>query len=61
VRLTLGLLSGVCGAMPSWMLDDLIAALAALFQAFGAEAAGGCVVLVWCVVWCDVCVSVCVC
>lgn len=47
VWLMLGLLSGVCGAMPSWMLDHLIAALAALFQAFGAEAAGGCVFLLF--------------
>jgi hypothetical protein len=46
--LTLGLMTGVCGAMPSWMLDDLIGALASLFQSFGAQTAGGCVcVCLW--------------
>lgn len=32
VAVTRGLLSGMCGAMPSWMLDDLVATVRSLFD-----------------------------
>lgn len=32
VAMTRGLLSGMCGAMPSWMLDDLVATMRSLFD-----------------------------
>lgn len=39
--ITRGLLSALCGAMPSWMMDDLVATVRSLFDALLPTAVSG--------------------
>ncbi|CAB1097142.1 unnamed protein product [Ectocarpus sp. CCAP 1310/34] len=43
VALARGLLSGMCGAMPSWMLDDLVLTVRSLFDSLSPAAASSCI------------------